>query len=392
MHLWKVEVWDDLGWTIARGKISPDDAVRAIGEALSIRSLQQGDPLMPAPLLMCTLEGDHGPSGGGRAAFAVRVLENEGALGSGVTPTAATGAAAGEVTMAMNARVGKQAHPTAPNPAVDMAEGASTPTEGRTALTKTPSPTKQRAVPFDDIDDLLFSSRGTDPASLGLSSASPGESDFDLSSFDDGGLGDVAGRSSAVEASVTYAEEAAGASFVARDSHSLLVPGSTAEGGTGYDVRPTHSAADVEKSEPTQEARVRAAVTRKPADPQPATSTHQPDVSDGYSEDGFDCEVEEEMGSHQPPGEESVISFSTACSLEEAGVYQTAGDSDADQAERVGNGSADSAIQEINRQIRDESAINVAAGRLRQVFGLSHIVLRVGLSSAVIPRGADYSI
>lgn len=392
MHLWKVEVWDDLGWTIARGKISPDNAVRALGGALAVRSLQQDDPLPPAPLLTCTLEGGRGPSGGGRAVFAVRVLENEDALGSGATLTAASDAAAGEVAMAMDAKAGKHAHSAAPAPTGGTAEHASTPTKGKEAPTKTLNPTKQGAVPYDEIDDLLFSSRGTDPASLALWSASPGESDFDLSSFDDGGLGDLAGRGSAVEASVTDAEEAAGASFVARNSHIQLVSGSASEGGKGYDVRPTHSTEDVEKSEPTQAARVRAAVTRKPPDPQTATSTQQPYMSDDYSEDGFDREVEEETGSHQPPGEESVISFSTASSLEEAGVDQTAGDCEADEADRVGNGGAASAVQEIDRQIRDELAINVAAGRLRQDFGVSHIVLRAGLSSVVIPCGAGYSI
>lgn len=87
----KVEIWDDLGWIIAKGNVPPDE----IGDALDVAvtaaraapatavSATEGSvtPSPPLPTVTCHLKSDRGPvnTGNGHVTFGVRLLRPENA-------------------------------------------------------------------------------------------------------------------------------------------------------------------------------------------------------------------------------------------------------------------------------------------------------------------------
>ncbi|CAM9719832.1 unnamed protein product [Ectocarpus fasciculatus] len=85
----EVEIWDDLGWIIAKGNVSPgeigdvlDAALAAVRAAPATAvSATEGSVPPPLPTATCDLKSDRGPAnaGNGRVTFGIRLLRPENA-------------------------------------------------------------------------------------------------------------------------------------------------------------------------------------------------------------------------------------------------------------------------------------------------------------------------
>lgn len=85
----KVEVWDDLGWVIAKGEVTPREAAAALDSALlsfsaagAAAAVAKQEQDVPAPLhhlITCTLKSARGTAGPGegRATFRIRIVRPE---------------------------------------------------------------------------------------------------------------------------------------------------------------------------------------------------------------------------------------------------------------------------------------------------------------------------
>ncbi|CBJ31907.1 hypothetical protein Esi_0291_0012 [Ectocarpus siliculosus] len=85
----EVEIWDDLGWVIAKGNVTPEEIGDALGVALAAAraapatavSGTEGSvpPPPPLPTVTCDLKSDRGPvnTSNGRVTFGIRLLRPE---------------------------------------------------------------------------------------------------------------------------------------------------------------------------------------------------------------------------------------------------------------------------------------------------------------------------
>ncbi|CAM9197834.1 unnamed protein product, partial [Ectocarpus sp. 13 AM-2016] len=175
----EVEIWDDLGWIIAKGNVPPDE----IGDALDVAvtaaraapatavSATEGSvtPSPPLPTVTCDLKSDRGPvnTGNGRVAFGIRLLRPANAYFA-----SRHGDHASDRAVSYNAEAGDDGKARLSQTVKNMANGevlrrvdTTTPVQGHTAEAQhasnaTNSPGKKAVRGdagrvFDEINDLL---------------------------------------------------------------------------------------------------------------------------------------------------------------------------------------------------------------------------------------------
>ncbi|CAM9262515.1 unnamed protein product [Ectocarpus sp. 12 AP-2014] len=175
----EVEIWDDLGWIIAKGNVPPDE----IGDALDVAvkaaraapvtalSATEGSvpPPPPLPTVTCDLKSDRGPvnTGNGRVTFGMRLLRPENAYFASRHGEHAT-----DEAVSYNAEAGDDGKARLSQTVQNMENGkvirrvdTTTPVQGHTAEVQhgsnaTNSPGKKAVRGdagrvFDEINDLL---------------------------------------------------------------------------------------------------------------------------------------------------------------------------------------------------------------------------------------------
>lgn len=198
----KVEIWDDLGWIIVKGKISPDDVEPALdvelaslhrAAAAAAASTPYDSATLPTPpTLTCTLKSERSPVNGesGRVTFGIRLSSHE-----RISPRPA-GCEGGKSSVPRDSQescdmsVGTtslrgpvQERDTRTGPKYLGAFQESAVAVGQTATGTSPegnsSPFNKQGRAIDDIDDLLgfsphIKGSGSSSSSVGSSASTTG--------------------------------------------------------------------------------------------------------------------------------------------------------------------------------------------------------------------------
>jgi len=168
----KVEIWDNLGWIIARGEVTPGEAGTALDAALvslaaadTPAAIPKTDTLPPTVVITCALENARGSSGGdqGRVSFGVRVVRPDETLSDRQHGGESTGTA----PRGSKAVTGREELRDVPK-LNDSAAGRESTSPGKAALAGI------SGTAFSDIHELLaFSPRSSGSGSgLAMSSSS----------------------------------------------------------------------------------------------------------------------------------------------------------------------------------------------------------------------------
>lgn len=371
-QLKKVEVWDDLGWIIAKGSVSPADACRTLASTLSNDGPQSIFFSSPPSFITCALTSVRGSNNGGRATFKARVLSH------GITnDDRGTGVSHGSASV--NETDATRAPPALEAAALSDSSGCHAPAGAVGDEDAKTLPLSREGGVFDGIDDLLFSPR----SGSALSASSPVASgDGSMFSSLDGGrlgsgnLGSMGSRGSAAGCSsggtdelLTKSLKPARTVVAVKSNSSQPTPGSAAvykpqgnEGQAslrGFDqAAATGSVAVVNATTPGTESgnghggvAPDTPVVFPNASPLPALSSSGSDVySDGFIDDDEFDSNREGTETDLPHGANSLFSFSSASSFDDNGETTASNTDDENQ----------------KQQRRNELAVTLAATRLRR--------------------------
>lgn len=349
----KVEIWDDLGWIIAKGNVSPKEisnaldvelaAARAARETTVLTTEGSVPPPSPLPTVTCDLKSDRGPvhTGNGCVTFGIRLLRPENASFDSRRGERATDGAASSNTEAgdeATTRLSQTVQSIENGKAVRSVDSTTSVQGGTTDVQHASNTTNSAGDQtgrgnagrvFDEINELLGLTSNGSASGSGMSTSSPGAASTGSGTGDSGGFSFVLGDGLLGSVHQTSVDDLVGESWSSVEEGPLATPGQSRRGSDGGLVegsrKPTASPA-VSTSEnegaPLDRNRVGGEVDPPAASLTLAENAAGTVVScnpsdgvdtDDYSDDDFDCDGAS-GGAEGPLDVRSLFSCSSASS------------------------------------------------------------------------------